>query len=83
MKQLLPPVFYGEDLQANVGWGIPAVIIKDEPAFGWRGYMLDVSRHFFDKEQVKEVLDFMAELKLNRFHWHLVDDQGWRVEILG
>lgn len=81
LKQLLPPVFYGEDLQANVGWGIPAVIIKDEPAFGWRGYMLDVSRHFFDKEQVKEVLDFMAELKLNRFHWHLTDDQGWRIEI--
>ena len=43
--------------------------------------MLDVSRHFFSKEQVKDVIDFMGELKLNRFHWHLADDQGWRVEI--
>jgi hexosaminidase len=60
---------------------IPAVHISDKPAFGWRGYMLDVSRHFYGKEDVKRVLDFMAELKLNRFHWHLADDQGWRVEI--
>ena len=65
----------------NIRWGIPLADIKDSPAFGWRGYMLDVSRHFFPKEQVKQVIDFMAELKLNRFHWHLADDQGWRVEI--
>lgn len=81
LKQLLPPQFYNDSLQTEVGWGIPSVIIKDEPALPWRGYMLDVSRHFFDKDQVKEVLDFMAELKLNRFHWHLTDDQGWRIEI--
>lgn len=81
LKQLLPPVFYSDNLQAEVRWGIPAVVIRDEPSFSWRGYMLDVSRHFFDKAQVKEVLDFMAELKLNRFHWHLTDDQGWRIEI--
>ncbi|MEM9143948.1 MAG: beta-N-acetylhexosaminidase [Bacteroidota bacterium] len=81
VKQLLPPVFSSGVLQENVAWGIPAVAIKDKPAFGWRGYMLDVSRHFFDTEQVKEVLDFMAESKLNRFHWHLADDQGWRLEI--
>ncbi|SNZ00434.1 beta-N-acetylhexosaminidase [Flagellimonas pacifica] len=81
LKQLLPASFYGEKLQSNVVWGVPTVSIKDKPAFGWRGYMLDVSRHFFDVDQVKEVLDFMAESKLNRFHWHLTDDQGWRLEI--
>jgi len=80
LKQLLPIAFYKNTLQ-DIRWGIPTVDIKDKPAFGWRGYMLDVSRHFFDKDQVKRVLDFMAELKLNRFHWHLADDQGWRLEI--
>lgn len=81
LRQLLPPSFHRGELQKNVVWQVPSVHIKDAPAFGWRGYMLDVSRHFFDKEKVKKVLDFMAELKLNRFHWHLADDQGWRVEI--
>ncbi len=81
LKQLLPASFYSGKLQPNVVWGVPTVRIQDKPAFGWRGYMLDVSRHFFDKEQVKEVLDFMAASKLNRFHWHLADDQGWRLEI--
>ncbi len=80
LKQLLPIAFYKNTLQA-ISWGIPAVDIKDSPAFGWRGYMLDASRHFFSKEQVKQVIDFMAEIKLNRFHWHLADDQGWRLEI--
>ncbi len=61
---------------------IPSVEISDKPEFAWRGYMLDVSRHFYGKEKIKEVLDFMAELKLNRFHWHLTDDQGWRIEII-
>jgi len=81
LKQLLPVSFFSGILQSNVTWGIPSVYINDKPAFGWRGYMLDVSRHFFNKEKVKEVIDFMAELKLNRFHWHLADDQGWRLEI--
>nr|WP_299382180.1 family 20 glycosylhydrolase [Allomuricauda sp.] len=81
LKQLLHTSFYDQKLQPNVVWGIPAVQITDGPAFEWRGYMLDVSRHFFDKEQVLKVLDFMAESKLNRFHWHLTDDQGWRLEI--
>lgn len=56
-------------------------VIKDEPRYEWRGFMLDEARHFFGKEQVKELLDMMARYKLNRFHWHLADDQGWRVEI--
>lgn len=56
-------------------------VIKDAPRYEWRGFMLDEARHFFGKEQVKEILDLMARYKLNRFHWHLSDDQGWRVEI--
>lgn len=56
-------------------------VIKDAPRFSWRGFMLDEARHFFGKEEVKQVLDMMARYKLNRFHWHLSDDQGWRVEI--
>lgn len=60
---------------------IPAVTIKDEPRFKWRAFMLDEARYFKGKEQVKLLLDEMANLKMNVFHWHLVDDQGWRIEI--
>jgi hexosaminidase len=60
---------------------IPFVWIEDQPRFRWRGMMLDVSRHFFTKEEVERLLDEMAWHKLNVFHWHLVDDQGWRIEI--
>lgn len=59
---------------------LPLLIIKDEPAFSWRGLHIDVSRHFFDTEEIKVILNRMAELKLNKFHWHLTDDQGWRIE---
>jgi len=55
--------------------------IIDEPRFGWRGFMLDESRHFFGKEKVKQLLDLMALHKLNKFHWHLTDEPGWRIEI--
>lgn len=81
LKQMMPVSFFSKKEQNTTVWRIPLVRIEDAPAFGWRGYMLDVSRHFFEVEKVKEVLDFMAESKLNRFHWHLADDQGWRVEI--
>ena len=74
LRQLLPP---GAVREAE----IPCTEIADEPAFGWRGAMLDVSRHFFDKEEILGLLDQMAQLKLNKFHWHLTDDQGWRIEI--
>lgn len=80
-RQLMPPSYFESSSSKNLVWQIPAVHITDAPAFKWRGYMLDVSRHFFDKEHIKEVLDFMAQTKLNRFHWHLSDDQGWRLEI--
>lgn len=81
LGQLMPVSFYSLEQQSNVEWGIPVVLIKDKPAFEWRGYMLDVSRHFFKKEEIKRVIDFMTEAKLNRLHLHLTDDQGWRVEI--
>lgn len=60
---------------------IGACSINDYPRFGWRGLMLDVSRHFFTKEEVKQYIDQMARYKFNTFHWHLTDDEGWRVEI--
>lgn len=62
---------------------LPALEIEDVPEYEWRGLMLDVSRHFFDKDAVKQLLHTMALFKLNRFHWHLSDDQGWRVPVEG
>ena len=66
---------------AGGGATVPAVEIEDAPRYAWRGCMLDVARHFFTKEQVKALLLRMAEYKFNKFHWHLTDDQGWRIEI--
>jgi len=60
---------------------LPCLRIADQPRFEWRGLELDVARHFFNKQEVKQLLDEMALYKLNTFHWHLVDDQGWRIEI--
>lgn len=80
LLQLLPKEIEGKSI-AHTDWKIPAVSIIDYPRFGWRGLMLDVSRHFFPKEVVKAYIDEMARYKYNRFHWHLTDDQGWRVEI--
>jgi|GEM_PF-64768 len=60
---------------------LPCMVIRDQPRFVYRGMMLDVSRHFFKVEEVKKVIDLMARYKLNNFHWHLTDNQGWRIEI--
>ncbi len=79
--QLLPPQVYSNTEQVNIDLTIPCVTIEDAPAYKWRGFMLDVSRHFFPKEFIFKVLDYLAIHKLNTFHWHLVDDQGWRIEI--
>lgn len=81
LKQLLPNAIYGTELKAEAAWSLPCLDIVDEPQLGHRGFMLDVARHFFSKAEVKRVLDVMAAYKMNRFHWHLTDDQGWRVQI--
>lgn len=80
LLQLLPPEVFGTNA-ASVNWQAPCVQIEDFPRFKWRGLMLDVSRHFYTKPEVERLLDLMAEQKLNTFHWHLVDDQGWRIQI--
>jgi len=80
-------VFYGvQSLLQSINeegshLSVHAVIINDKPNFAYRGLMLDVGRHFFEVDEIKKILDVMAYLKLNRFHWHLTDDQGWRLEI--
>ena len=81
LLQLLPPEIFSPGVVKNFDWQIPCVKITDAPRFGWRGLMLDVSRHFFTKTEVKQLLEVMAVHKLNTFHWHLVDDNGWRIEI--
>ena len=78
--QLLPKEIESKT-EVNIPWTIPAVKITDYPRFGWRGIMLDVSRNFFSKEEVKKYIDEIAQFKFNTFHWHLTDDNGWRIEI--
>lgn len=80
LRQLLPPEIFGSAEVARV-WVIPGVTIRDFPRFGWRGMLLDVSRHFMGKDEVLRFIDTLAALKFNCFHWHLTDDQGWRIEI--
>lgn len=79
--QLLPPEIFSTNKVKDVAWQIPCVQIEDWPRFQWRGFMLDVSRHFFNKPEVETFLDAMAMHKMNVFHWHLTDDHGWRIEI--
>ena len=82
LVQLLPPeLFNPGKLQPGKEWNIPCVEIKDKPRFKYRGMHLDVSRHFFPKEFVMRYIDLIAMYKLNTFHWHLTDDNGWRIEI--
>ncbi|MBE7176535.1 MAG: family 20 glycosylhydrolase [Mucilaginibacter polytrichastri] len=81
LMQLFPPDIENKTALAGARWTAPCVSITDHPRFGWRGLMLDVSRHFFTKEEVKDYIDQMARYKFNLFHWHLTDDEGWRIEI--
>jgi hexosaminidase len=81
LRQLLPTAIFRDAPVQGVPWVVPAVHIEDVPRFSWRGAHLDVARHFHPKEFVKKYLDLLALHKLNRFHWHLTDDQGWRIEI--
>ena len=80
LLQLLPKEIESQAVTKRK-WKIPAVKIIDYPRFAWRGLMLDVSRHFFTKEEVKQYIAQMARFKFNTFHWHLTDDNGWRIEI--
>jgi hexosaminidase len=81
LRQLLPPAVLA-GAPATEELAAPCVRVTDAPRFAWRGAMLDVGRHFMPKAVVKKLLDLMGLHKLNRFHWHLTDDQGWRLEIL-
>lgn len=81
LMQMLPPEVKSSSIQDGVDWRIQGAEIVDMPRFPWRGILLDVSRHFFTKDEVKAYIDQMAEYKMNVFHWHLTDDQGWRIEI--
>ena len=82
LKQLMPHAIYNRSgASTAIDWTVPCVEIADQPQLGHRGYMLDVARHFFSNTEVKRILDIMATYKMNRFHWHLTDDQGWRIDI--
>lgn len=81
LKQMLPVEIFGKTQAADKDWCLPCCTINDAPRFGYRGMHMDVSRHFFDMDMVKKYLDIMEIHKLNTLHWHLTDDQGWRIEI--
>jgi hexosaminidase len=81
LLQLLPPEIFSSTKVENIKLKVPCLLIKDKPNYAYRGMHLDVSRHFFPKEFIKKYLDLMAMYKMNYFHWHLTDDNGWRIEI--
>jgi hexosaminidase len=80
LYQLLPPEVEGSSSDQNA-WAVPCLRIEDRPRFGWRGVHLDVCLHFYPVQFVKKYIDVLAMYKMNVFHWHLTEDQGWRVEI--
>jgi len=81
--QLFPVAIESKELVENVKWKLPCVDVVDYPKLGWRGLMFDVARHFFTKEEVKQFIDNMVRYKFNLLHFHLTDDEGWRIEIKG
>lgn len=81
LLQLLPPQIFRQAKVSGIEWAVPCVRIEDVPRFAWRGALLDAARHFMPKSSVKRFIDLLALHKLNVFHWHLTDDQGWRIEI--
>jgi len=81
LLQLLPPVLFDGRPRPEISWSLPRVRIEDSPRFGWRGAMLDCGRHFMPLEFIRKFVDLLALHKLNIFHWHLTEDQGWRIEI--
>lgn len=81
LLQLLPVEIFRSVTLRDMEWKAPAVVIEDSPKYPYRGFMLDVARYFLPKEEVMKLIDYMALHKLNKFHWHLIDDNGWRIEI--
>ncbi len=83
LRQMLPADIESEELVSGTAWTIPCAQIADEPEYGFRSMMLDVTRHFFTVDQVKRQLDMLSQYKINTLHMHMSDDQGWRLEIKG
>ncbi len=81
LRQMLPPQIESDMSLSKIAWTVPAVSISDRPRYGWRGAMLDIARHFFTADEIKQYVDLLALYKLNVLHLHLADDQGWRIEI--
>lgn len=81
LRQLLPPEIESKKGNLATPWRVPAITIKDEPRYPWRGMLLDVSRHFFSVDFIKRYIDYLSMFKMNVFHWHLTDDGGWRIQI--
>ncbi len=81
LLQLLPSQIFKAETSSNIAWTVPACSISDAPRYAYRGLHLDVGRHFFSVDFIKKYIDLIALHKLNTFHWHLTEDQGWRIEI--
>ncbi|MDR3297674.1 MAG: family 20 glycosylhydrolase, partial [Prevotellaceae bacterium] len=81
VRQLLPQQIEAGRLVRDVAWAVPCLEVEDAPRYGYRGLLLDVARHFMTKQEVMRYIDLLAYHKLNTFHWHLTEDQGWRIEI--
>lgn len=81
LMQLMPAAVFSPTNVSGIAWTVPACTIEDQPRYGYRGSMLDVGRHFMPVSFVKKYIDLLALHKMNTFHWHLTDDQGWRIEI--
>lgn len=81
LRQLLPAEIESQMVVKGVTWQMPTVCIYDKPSYSWRGLMLDPARHFLTVEETKRIIDQMALYKYNKLHWHLIDDEGWRIEI--
>lgn len=82
VRQMMPPEIYRRKAKKDkIEWSLPCAKIADAPRFKWRGVHLDCGRHFFTKNEIKKIIDALSWHKINRFHWHLTEDQGWRIEI--
>ncbi len=82
VRQMMPPQIYSRvPVKEKISWSLPCAKITDEPRFAWRGANVDCARHFFSKEAIMRFIDTISWHKMNRFHWHLTEDQGWRIEI--